>query len=444
MSQTPNLENPKTLADYTALTDLLKAKLAALEAQKELTKAQAADDPVAAQLAAATQAASLAAQRKALSDSQAAILKNQFAVPDSGYTGEVKAGDKAGNIEAAMLAAGALNRASEIIVGKVKDLVAKKEVVLVGGSDLPDFQPLIAYRAQLKLISNSMEKSISNLDAPIAAANQRIPSMEAVTPAAVGLALDAANKLLGFFRTDYSIQGVSVTTDDLLLISALSENLTQKAGSVSMPAVYNAKALDFSIDAPSPVITELTGLTDSRVQLQQKVDYASASADKLTALAGDLTAEAKSESDETKMKALLGSAAELTKVSADLKSAGDKGKAAISLYDGMLTKLTTPDEKAKLPLAVIIQLQSIRDRLSGGALLMSAKISSVGGSCYTKKNMWTFFGQMPFYVMGGAVVNFTLFDGTSGKVLSAGAIPVDGGFFKVDKVAERFPLRKTH
>lgn len=129
MSQTPttpNLANPTTVDDFNALKALRAAQADALDAQarliasqKALQKAQTADDPAAAQLAAATQAASVAAQQKALSDSQAAILKSKFTVPDSGYTGDIKPGDKAGGVEASLLATRAVNVAAKRIVEKI-------------------------------------------------------------------------------------------------------------------------------------------------------------------------------------------------------------------------------------------------------------------------------------------------------------------------------------
>ena len=41
---------------------------------------------------------------------------------------------------------------------------------------------------------------------------------------------------------------------------------------------------------------------------------------------------------------------------------------------------------------------------------------------------------MPFFTMGGVVANYSLFKGETGVILSAGAIPLDGGFFKVGRL----------
>jgi hypothetical protein len=425
MSQTstvPNLENPTTVDDFNALKALHAAQADALDAQarliasqKALEKAQAANDPAAAQLAAATQAASVASQLKSLSDSQAAILKNTFTVPDSGYTGDIKPGDKAGGVEASLLAARAVKIAADSIV-KGLGITDGDSIVLYGGSDLPDFQSIIAFQTQYKMINKALDEALGKMDAPQAKAEALLgPRLEFVSPAMIGAGLDAANKILGFFRTDYSIQGVTVTADDLLLINALADALvlSAKEVKVSLPALYNSPALL----GDSPIVTQLDSLTDKRVALQQKVDLAASTVDALTAAAGK-------ETDDARKKQKVDAAA-------SLKTASDQGKVTVSLYDGLLTKITTPDDKAKVPLAAIIQQAAVRSALEGGAKLMTAKISSAGGTYYTRKNFWSFFGAMPFFTMGGVVVNYSLFAGKTGFVLRAGEVPVDGGFFKV-------------
>ena len=204
-----------------------------------------------------------------------------------------------------------------------------------------------------------------------------------------------------------------MTPDDLLLINALAGALTKQQAHVILPALYNSAALLND----SPIMTQLNTLNLKRVALQQKVDIASSTADKLT------NAAAKEADAAKKAKEL--------DLAGRLKTASDQGKVTVSLYDSLMTKLTTPDDKAKLPLAAIIQQDAVRSALQNGANLMTAKISSAGGTYYTRKNLWSFFGTMPFFTMGGVVVNYSLFEGKTGFVISAGAIPLDGGFFKV-------------
>ncbi|HEV2274912.1 MAG TPA: hypothetical protein VGR96_12150 [Acidobacteriaceae bacterium] len=426
MSQTPvtpNVASPSTPEDFAALKSLRAAQAEAIDAQTKLIasqmalqKAQAGVDPAAAQLDAATQAANLAAQQKSLADSESAVLKSRFDVPDSGYTGETKAGDKAGAIEAALLAAHALNSAAETIAQRIAPK-AGKAVVLYGGSDLPDFQALIGFQAQAQAIDKALDEALGAMDGPLTKANNLLgPQYEFVTPAMIGEGMEAANKLLGFFRTDYTIQGVTVTPDDLLLINAVAGALTNRQVNVSVPALYNAPALL----GDSAILATLDSLANKRVALQQKADVAVTTADSLTADAG-------TETDAQRKKERLDAAA-------GLKAVSDHAKGVLTLYDSLITKITTADEKAKLPLAGIIQQEGVRGALRDGANLMTVKISSAGGTYYTRKNLWSFFGAMPFYTMGGVVVHYSLFDGKTGFVLSAGTVPFNGGFYKVGRL----------
>ncbi len=208
-------------ASQDARTEALQSETKLLEAQKALQKAQA-EDPMAQQIAAVTQAANLAAQQKALADTQAGILKSKLTVPDSGYTGEVKTGDKAGSFEGALLAARAVKLAAKSIANTVKDKMTDT-VVLYGTADLPDFQALIAYRAQYQAISKVIQSSMVKADDAIGKASLSLAvKLELPTPAAIGVGLDAVNKILGYFRTDYSVQGIVVASDDLMLIDCLA------------------------------------------------------------------------------------------------------------------------------------------------------------------------------------------------------------------------------
>lgn len=409
--------------DFEDRRQRAETEAAALDAERKLIEARQAlantrtVDPAAAQLAAATQAAGIAAQQKALADSQAAILKSRFAVPDSGFGGDIKVGDKAGGIEAALLAARAIGIGAQQVVEAIKDNIQGQLIVLYGGSDLPDFQSLIAFRLQSQAVGKTLKEAIVKLDAAQREAAPQLPRrLAAIGPAAIGGALDAANKILGYLRSDYSIQGVTVTPDDMLLVTALARVLRENDAVVNLPALYNAAALLDDV----PIVTDLQDLANQRITLQQTIDLESPEIDQLQTLAA-------SETDPAQKQRIVDAAT-------NLKLACDQGRATASMYDGLLTKLTTPDDKAKTPLAGIVQQDAVRQKLKSGALLMTAKLSSAGGTYYTKKSLLSFFGAMPFFTMGGVVLSYSVFNGKNGSVVSAGAIPVDGGFFKVGQL----------
>ena len=73
------------------------------------------------------------------------------------------------------------------------------------------------------------------------------------------MAPDAVNKLLGFFRTDYTVGGFDLTYEDSLLIHALAGLIanSNKNLEVQLPAVYSPNTLR---DAGSGLLSELTDL----------------------------------------------------------------------------------------------------------------------------------------------------------------------------------------
>lgn len=115
-----------------------------------------------------------------------------------------------------------------------------------------------------------------------------------------------------------------------------------------------------------------------------------------------------------------------------LKRASDQAKAMGAPYDAFATKLTATDDKGKVPLAAIVLQDAVRAKLKAGACLTTAKMSGAGGTSYTRQNRWSFFGTMPFFTRSGVVVRYNLMNGRTGAVIAAGAVPLDGGFFKVN------------
>ena len=89
---------------------------------------------------------------------------------------------------------------------------SKRNILLFAAPEVPNFQALISYRAQITLICKaftyaelaSKKADEEALKPPVL--RPPAPPVAIVPPvAAAGLALDAVNKLLGFFRTDYTV-----------------------------------------------------------------------------------------------------------------------------------------------------------------------------------------------------------------------------------------------
>jgi hypothetical protein len=420
-------KNP-ALSAATDAAALATAKKAQLDAEKSLSDAsdpakQALADQTAAVKAAkdlADAQKSAADAQKAKADAASAALKAQIGdVPASGYSGDVTLKDKAGVAEAYLLA----GRAASIAAKKIADMIPAptkpRTILLYASADAPSFQALLAYRAQLAIVTKALEDaSARSTEADQKAPPPRDVHTEAVPLAAAGLGLDAINKLLGFFRTDYSVGGVDVTLDDSALIHALAGYIAQRDKlTVQLPSIYNPAAL---ADAGSAVIAELAALSTTKT-------FYLAKAAEHTKIAQAFTDLAAKEKDDTAKAALLDKA-KLRKAAADALTS------AAGVYDSFFGKLTAADDKGNIPLTSVIRDTVVADTLKNGGMLLVAKVQKAAGSFYTKKNMWTLFGGMPFYNMGGVVVSFALLDGPAGTVLQAGIVPVHGGFVKSNQV----------
>jgi hypothetical protein len=67
--------------------------------------------------------------------------------------------------------------------------------------------------------------------------------------------------------------------------------------------------------------------------------------------------------------------------------------------------------------------------------MVVVKLNNIGGTAYTKKNLWSSIGANPFYVMGSVVASYTMFD-IDGNVISSQLLPWHGGYHSVSKVQE--------
>ncbi len=425
--------------DWKKMKEEAEAEKAALDAQRELlearqklAEAQTPTEPDTAarkqkiedakatkELAEAEKAVSDAA--KAAAEADLAALKSKFGtVPDSGYSGSVTAGAGTGNAEAMLLAARAVKIAASQIAKTVAPEVMGKTVLVYAAPSVPTFDALLAYRAQTGFLKKAFEdaaamSSSADTSAPAPAG---VKTGEAPLLAAAGLGLEAVNKLFGFFRSDYSIGGVTLTVDDSLLVAAVSEEL-RAAATVQIPHVYQPGVLS---DPVGEVLANLKELALIKSAAPAKAEHH-------LQLSKVFSGLAEKETDATKKADLTAGYKKHSEAEGALKGAG-------ALFDAFFGKLTSADEKANVPIARVLREAALADVLTGGGYLLVVKLQSAAGSYYSVKNMWTFFGGMPIRHMGSVVASFTLFDGATGAVKASGAVPVHGGFVKPKKVQE--------
>jgi len=377
---------------------------------------------------AAKTAQQLAEAQKAAADAQKARAEAELAafkaamgeVPASSYKGNVELKDGAGKTEAYLLSAKAVQEAAQKIATHLPKQTGTKFVLLYPSKDLPTFQALLTFRTQVSTIRNVLISATNASNANNTLPGVPTPPRIAAAVGGVGIALQTLDNLLSYFRTDYSVGGVEITLDESLLVHALAGSM-QSSGKnfqVILPATYNPQAFDF-------VITSITDLVNLAGEAQKAADLQATLAVQLINLA-NLAANPAQKAD-------------LLSQADHHKALSDRCKAAVTLADGYIAKLVAPDDKGIAPLASVLREEAVADFLrkaDKGNMLLIAKLQQAGGGYYTKKNMWTFWGGMPFYNMGGVVVSYVLINGADGVVLDAGVVPVDGGYVKADRLPE--------
>ena len=135
---------PQTLADPAkkAMDD----KSAAIKATNELADADKA----------------IADASKAQADARKAEADARKAEADAfkANTGEVILAEKAGTIEATLLAAKALTTAAERICAELPEQTVKKTILLYSSaSEIPNFQALIVFQAQIALVKKGFDNA---------------------------------------------------------------------------------------------------------------------------------------------------------------------------------------------------------------------------------------------------------------------------------------------
>jgi hypothetical protein len=79
-------------------------------------------------------------------------------------------------------------------------------------------------------------------------------------------------------------------------------------------------------------------------------------------------------------------------------------------------------------MAIARELEVWNSLQAADSYLLIVKVNKAGGSHYVEKNLWTTFGAMPFYVMGGVISSFSLLEGKTGDLIASGAIPIHSGY----------------
>lgn len=405
--------------------------------------------PVDPAIAAANAERAVADAKKAAADAQTAQAQAELAamkakigeVPTSSQTGTVDLKDKAGYLEASLLASRAIVNVTSEIVNRIPCLYKDKTVLLTGTSDVPNFGALMTFNAQI----NILKKAMADADKATTYAKEKYPTAEIeikaapfVAIAAAGLVLEAGSKLLNYFKTDFTVGGVQITLEESIVIHALAGPLVDsgKFKEVLISSLLNPASL-------SNNMTEtLNDLESSRIKAKNGEESEAKAvkwylnkvgeAEKLKTAADEAFNKSKA-AERVALKKKVDAAVKIlddTKKGLEAHKLAEAGwRQVVGLYDTFFTKLLTIDDKGVVPLSLIAKEEAINNKINDGLMLIT-KLQAYGGSYYTKKNLWTALGAMPYFNSGGAVISYVLIQGPDRKVVQSGVVPILGGYLK--------------
>jgi hypothetical protein len=428
---------------YTAFASVAGAQTAptpdpVIEAYKRQQAASEAETAM-HNAAAAASNAQVAADKAAIQASIGTVTGSKD-IPKDEIT--VEAG--AGKGEATLLATQAVTDASKRLVSRIYDqvCVTDQRIVLVKGLNALQLQ----YFQEFKLRAGLLKAAVGQAEKQYEAAREKAKAVEPqgsrptgrpADMAALGLAgaaVDAFAKLGSYFRSDYKIGGIDTTIDAEVLVSAVAEQLL--ATCEQEPTVI----------VPGRLRQTTNTLLGAILKLQTDVSSMPALEAKATVEATEY--KAKAEKVPAKKK-------DYEDVSLAFARAAAAAKRASDDYAAFMARLTT-DVQGITVLSRIIQEYEINDAIYDTKIkevdgieveevaakpktyVLELATAGTQGGYYTKTNLWTFFGTTPFYVMGSAVVNYSLVDPSGeGKLIAADVVLIHGGYAKVNDVQGR-------
>jgi len=237
--------------------------------------------PVDPAVAAANTKKAVADAEKAAADAQTAQAQAELAalkakigeVPTSSQTGAVDLKDKAGYLEASLLASRAIVDVTAKIVNRLPENKGKT-ILLASTSEVPNFSALMTYKAQIAILKKAKEiadyatnnaKQYKIPEKEEKADNKKTKALPLVAIAGAGLVLDAGSKLLNFFKTDFTVGGIQITLEDSIVIHALAGPLVEskKFENVLISNLINPTRLSESM------VTTLEERENDRIQAQK-------------------------------------------------------------------------------------------------------------------------------------------------------------------------------
>jgi hypothetical protein len=435
----PNDDLKQKEARAKAEAAVARAQADLLKAQAELTAAAKPPDapkpPDAAVVASTAEKARLDALKgvlessKALSDAKksADLAAAQAAigtVVGSSVEGAVSLKSDAGKGEATLLASQAIASAAAHVAEDIRAKVKDRRVVLMQGAEAPQFANYRQFLLQEALIARVLDEARKEADR-LADEGQRLvdrgkPAVAAQTEAipaltTAGVVIDAVAKLGSYFMSNYDIGGIALTSDTEQIVGATANRLLRSEVGATAVVLPGRR-----VPRPEEFKDTIASLAARVIEADSKLNDYSAEARRVKDLSDG-------ETDNLKKQSLLKASTFYDQATAILRK-------AITKAEELIAGLAVADAKGVLLVTKIAQEKAICDELNKhNSLALVLDVRATIGGYYTKKNLWTFLGSMPFYAMGGVVVTYYLMD-QDGVLKGAGLVPIHSGYAPVSTV----------
>lgn len=366
----------------------------------------------------------VAEARKATAEANAAEARAQLGSLDVSKLTPPAAEAKTLNVEANLLAYGAVRAIADTIAEEIQAKVPGKEVVIYTEREFTYLEHSRSFSSNLLALDTDMK----GVTAPVlrsdnvACAPARAPDKEAGGNVLSGLgplsSVDAITQVLSLFKVNKHLAGTEVAVDTFALSAAVADALQQREIKTYYPPLLVSSAALTMPSARSSVEDALDKVNKGVLDLD---DVLAKVAESQTLLAMRKTANKKPSFDCAKGYA--GDEITLAATAARAKLLKDRAAKYIAAA-------LTPDEKTGVTLMQsLISADTIRNK-APKAMLLQLKSISAGGTTLTKTN----FFSASFRFSGGAVVAYMLAD-SDGALVMSGLATKYGGFANADDLS---------
>lgn len=237
-------------------------------------------------------------------------------------------------------------------------------------------------------------------------------SRSALAGAAAGA--QALTKLFSYFASDYAVGGVDLTEDHNITITAIAAR-TSGRFTLTTPTQVPATGL-----GAKDLYDTLTSLGADAARRKAWIPLGKARSAELVKLAG--------KNETPQQQAFKKLADDYDKTLLEATATTDR---AVALFE-MLAD--TADDNT-FPLGKVVAQRRLHYAISQSAYVLFVTNYYAGGGYFTKKNILTTFGAMPFFASGGGVVHYRLVRLSDAAIAAAGVVSFACAYRKVSRVA---------